>query len=67
MAKGEGWQQISKRLAPVNTSSRPYAHRLKEVAYLTLPSTYPLFYPFLRVRKTPFPFSLFGLDTLAKE
>lgn len=67
MAKGEGWQQISKRLAPVNTSSRPYAHRLKEVAYLALPSTHPLFYPVLRVRKTLLPFSLFGLETLAKE
>lgn len=66
MAKGEGWQQISKRLALVNTSSRPYEHRLKEVAYVTLYSTYPVFYPVLRVRKTPFSFSLFGLDTLAK-
>lgn len=39
MANGEGWQQTSRRLAPVNTSSRPDAHRHKEVAHLTLPYT----------------------------
>lgn len=39
VANGEGWQQTSKRLAPVNTSSRPDAHRHKEVAHLALPYT----------------------------
>lgn len=66
MANGEGWQQTSKRLALVNTSSRPDARRHKEVAYLVLPYTHHPLLPFPQGEKTLFPLSLSGLDTLSR-
>lgn len=61
MANSEEWQQTSITLVPGQMHAGT-----RKLPIWSFPTHTTLFYPFLRVRKTLFPLSLSGLDTLSR-